>query len=187
MFTYSHNAIVGWNSSEVCMYRFIQRHSCTDNSILLCFMSSTNMLTSSIWRRWYLCLTKMLTYCVCFTMLYLYIVFYYGPWPENKVLLLLLFVSDANSTHIYWPLWNGLEATDAEIDTAAAKGIHYTCVGPTSYAWSVKWNWEHGTAAMNVLMIITIGRPLNIQIATHNFYNDFRPRALDHKRQLAAT
>ena len=115
--------------------------SCTDNSILLCFMSSTNMLTSSIWRRWYLCLTKMLIYCVCFTMLYLYIVFYYGLWPENKVLLLLLlllFVSDANSTHIYWPLWNGLEATDAEIDTAAEKGIHYTCVGPTSYAWSAK-------------------------------------------------
>ena len=33
----------------------------------------------------FICITKMLTYCVYFTMLYLYIVlFIYGLWPEHK-------------------------------------------------------------------------------------------------------
>ena len=40
------------------MCRFTQILNCTDNSILLCFISSTNMFTSSrpIWRKWYRCL-----------------------------------------------------------------------------------------------------------------------------------
>ena len=38
------------------MYRSLQRLNRTDNSILLCFIPSTNMLTSSIWRQWYRCL-----------------------------------------------------------------------------------------------------------------------------------
>ena len=52
MFVYSHMPSL----DEICrkyMYRFIQRLNRTDNSISMCFMSSTNMLTSSIWRQWY--------------------------------------------------------------------------------------------------------------------------------------
>ena len=55
MFAYSHMPSLD-EIRRKYMYRFIQRHNCTENLILLCFMSSTNMLTSSIWRQWYRCL-----------------------------------------------------------------------------------------------------------------------------------
>ncbi len=55
MFAYSHMPSLD-EIRRKYMYTFIQRLNRTDNSILLCFMSSTNMLTSSIWRQWYRCL-----------------------------------------------------------------------------------------------------------------------------------
>ena len=55
MFAYSHMPSLDEIRRKYIMYRFIQRLNSTYNSILLCFMSSTNMLTSSIWRQWYRC------------------------------------------------------------------------------------------------------------------------------------
>ena len=55
MFAYSHMPSLDAIRRKY-MYRFIQRLNRTNNSILLCFMSSTNMLTSYIWKQWYRCL-----------------------------------------------------------------------------------------------------------------------------------
>ena len=62
MFVYSHMPSLD-EIHRKYMYRFIQRLNSTNNSILLCFMSSTNMLTSSIIMEavvpMVICITKM--------------------------------------------------------------------------------------------------------------------------------
>ena len=78
MFAYSHMPSLDEIRRKYNMcYRFIQRLNRTDNSILLCFMSSTNILyLEAVVPMFIICITKMWIYCVYFTMLYLYIPFY---------------------------------------------------------------------------------------------------------------